>query len=393
MNDRTLVLTNDFPPRSGGIETYVAELLARLDPARLVVHACAPERGQERAAAEHDASLPYPVVRDPARLLLPGPGLAARAGDTARRFGARSVWFPSAAPLGLLAQSLASAGIRRSVASAHGHEVWWSRLPVTRLAMRRLGSSVDVVTFDSDAVRRPIAAGLGGLGASRMVRLAPGVDSDRFAAGSAATATAGPGATGTGSSGLGAGGPVVLCVSRLVPRKGHGRLLTAWPEVLRAHPDARLLLAGGGPEEARLRRRARGLTSVQVLGAVPAPDLPALYASADLFVLPVADRAGGLVTESLGIVLLEAAAAGVPVVSGRAGGTTEAVLDGRSGVLLDGRDVSEVARAVSSLLADPELSARLGRTGQQWVRRSWTWDASAARLGRLLAGEPVQRWE
>lgn len=385
MSGRTLVITNDFPPRAGGIETYVEQLLARLDPDDVVVHACAQD-----GAEEHDRTLPYPVVRDPARLLLPTPALARRAAVTARRYGATGVWFPSAAPLALLAPRLRAAGALRSVASTHGHEVWWSRLPVASTALRRIGHVVDVVTFDADAVRRPIAAGLGPAAAARMVLLAPGVDADRFdrAVAGRRAGRAGPhsGHRTTGE------GPVVLCVSRLVPRKGQHRLLQAWPAVRAEHPTATLVLAGAGSQLDALRRAAAGLDGVRVLGRVPAEHLPALYAGADLFVLPVADRFGGLVTESLGIVLLEAAAAGLPVVAGRAGGTREAVLDGRTGTLLDGRDVGAVQRAVNELLADPARREDWGRTGRRWVSQAWSWDVGAERLRALLAGEPVPRW-
>ncbi|MFC3688387.1 glycosyltransferase family 4 protein [Aquipuribacter hungaricus] len=372
---RVLVVTNDFPPRAGGIETYVDALVGRLDPERVVVHACAQD-----GAAEHDRGLPYPVVRDPARLLLPGPGLSRRVRETARRHGADAVWFPSAAPLALLAPGLRRAGVRTVVASAHGHEVWWARLPGARCALRALGEGVDVVTVDSAAVRRPVSRGLGAAAAGRVVLLSPGVDADRFAA---------PRPPG-GDDPL--DGPVVLCVSRAVPRKGHARLLDLWPEVRRRHPAARLVLAGGGPELERLRHRAQDLPGVQVLGRVDDDRLPALYAAADLFVLPVADRLAGLVTESLGIVLLEAAAAGLPVVSGRAGGTVDAVLHGRTGLLVDASDRDQLLGSVETYLSDPGRRRRDGTAGQEWVRAAWTWDRTARRLEALLAGEPVDRW-
>ncbi|MGJ7441417.1 glycosyltransferase family 4 protein [Aquipuribacter sp. MA13-6] len=376
---RVLVVTNDFPPRAGGIETYVDRVVSHLDPDRVVVHACAQDDSDG-----WDRTLPYPVVRDPARLLLPGPGLAARVRETARQHGASAVWFPSAAPLALLAPALRGAGttgVQRVVASAHGHEVWWARLPLSRTALRRIGSSVDVLTFDSAVVRRPIASALGAAAAARLVQLSPAVDAARFSGVPRARAVL-----------SGAGGPVVLCVSRAVPRKGHGRLLDVWPDVRRSHPSARLVLAGSGPELARLRSRAAGMPGVEVLGRVAHDDLPRLYAAADVFVLPVADRLGGLVTESLGIVLLEAAAAGLPVVSGRAGGTVEAVLDGRTGLLLDATDRAALLGAVDRVLSDPVTSAGWGEAGQEWVARAWTWDRTAQRLRSLLAGEPVPRW-
>lgn len=400
---RTLVVTNDFPPRSGGIETYVDRLLAHLDPDSIVVHACA-----QPGSRAWDDTLPYPVVRDPSTTLLPGPGLTARARETARRFDVDACWFPSAAPLGLLAPVLRDVGVRTVVASAHGHEVWWARLPGTGAALRAVGQRVDVLTVDSAVVRRPISAALTPAAAARTVILAPGVDTARFDTARFDTArfdtarfdtdrvhTAGPDipVTRTPVRGSGSGsGPVVLCLSRAVPRKGHARLLTVWPELRRRHPSARLVLAGDGPELPRLQRRARHVAGVTVRGRVGEGELPRLYAEADVFVLPVADRAWGLITESLGIVLLEAAAAGLPVVSGRAGGTVDAVLHERTGLLVTADDPQVLLGAVDRLLGDPALAARWGRAGRDWVAQAWSWQRSAQRLERLLAGESVPRW-
>lgn len=384
--ERVLVVTNDFPPRAGGIETYVDRIVSLLDPERLVVHACA----QDDAAA-WDGALAYPVVRDPERLLLPGPGLARRVRQTAQRFGATAVWFPSAAPLALLAPSLRPVGVRTVVASSHGHEVWWARLPGSRAALRAIGDGVDVLTVDSAPVRRRIASALSPAAAARTVLLQPAVDAGRFDAGRFDAGSSSRDASGDPAA-WGPDGPVVLCVSRAVPRKGHARLLEVWPQLLRRHPTARLVLAGDGPELARLRRLAAATSRVEVLGRVPHEDLPALYAGADLFVLPVADRLGGLVTESLGIVLLEAAAAGLPVVSGRAGGTVEAVLHERTGLLLDATDPRALAGAVDRLLSDPALARAWGAAGRRWVREAWTWERTAQRLESLLAGESVTRW-
>jgi len=370
-----LVVTNDFPPRAGGIETYVDRLVARLDPGRVVVHACAQDDAQA-----WDDTLAYPVVRDPDRLLLPTPALAARVRRTARKHGATVVWFPSAAPLALLAPALRRGGADRVVASTHGHEVWWARLPGSRTALRVIGDGVDVLTVDSAAVRRPIAAALSPAAAARTVLLSPAVDASRFEVARLARHR------------RPLDGPVVLCVSRAVPRKGHGRLLDVWPELRRRHPSARLVLAGAGPELDTLQQRAAGTAGVQVLGRVAHDDLPGLYASADVFVLPVADRLGGLVTESLGIVLLEAAAAGLPVVSGRAGGTVDAVLHERTGLLLDATDPTALLEAVDRVLSDPARAAAWGEAGADWVRRAWTWERTAQRLRSVLAGEPVPRW-
>jgi phosphatidylinositol alpha-1,6-mannosyltransferase len=277
------------------------------------------------------------------------------------------------------------------VASAHGHEVWWARLPGSRRALRAIGDAVDVLTVDSAVVRRPIGRALSGRAAGRVVLLSPGVDAARFSARPAPRRGRAP-RWPDGADRDDTGGPVVLCLSRAVPRKGHARLLALWPELRRRHPAARLVLAGDGPELPALRRTAAGLTGVDVLGRVPEADLAGLYAAADVFVLPVADRLGGLVTESLGIVLLEAAAAGLPVVSGRAGGTAEAVLHERTGLLVDATDRSQLFQAVDRLMGDGGLRRTLGQAGQAWVRSAWTWDRTASRLQALLAGDHVPRW-
>ncbi|WP_143671618.1 glycosyltransferase, partial [Streptomyces sp. wa1071] len=144
---RTLVVTNDFPPRQGGIETFVQAMTSRFATDSVVVYTSA-----EPGAAAHDAALPHPVVRDPARTLLPVPRVAARAVEIARRHGCDSVWFGAAAPLGLLADRLRrESGVRRAVATTHGHEVWWARTPGARTLLRRIGDRTDTVTYLGEA--------------------------------------------------------------------------------------------------------------------------------------------------------------------------------------------------------------------------------------------------
>jgi phosphatidylinositol alpha-1,6-mannosyltransferase len=266
---RTLVVTNDFPPRQGGIQTFVAALLARRPPDSVVVLA-----SDSAGSAAHDAALPYPVVRRPTSVLLPTPGVARATAALAREHGCDSAFFGAAAPLGLLAPSLRAAGVRHLVGATHGHETGWVALPGARQLMRRIAGGLDVVTYISEYTRSRLEPVLGGR--ARLAQLSPGVDVDRFT----------PDADGAAVRrryGLGEA-PVVVCVSRLVARKGQDVLVAGWPRVLARHPAARLLLVGGGPAEASLRRAIgrRGLAgSVVLTGPVPPADLPAHYAAGD----------------------------------------------------------------------------------------------------------------
>ncbi|MFH9566270.1 glycosyltransferase family 4 protein [Streptomyces globisporus] len=389
---RTLVVTNDFPPRQGGIETFVRAMTDRFPADSVVVYTSA-----EPGAAAHDAALPYPVVRDPARMLLPVPRVAARAAGLARRHGCDSVWFGAAAPLGLMADRLRrEGGVRRAVATTHGHEVWWARTPGARALLRRIGERTDAVTYLGAATRAPIAAALGPAAARRMVRLAPGVDAEAFAVRQGARdavrepARDGgpPGARNRVRERYGLGArPVILCAARLVPRKGQDTLIRALPAVLRSVPDAVLLLTGDGPYARTLHRLAAdtGVADAVILaGGRPHPEMPEHYAAADVFAMPCRTRRRGLEVEGLGIVFLEAAAAGLPVLVGDSGGAPDTVRDGETGHLVDGRDTAAVADRLVALLRDRVAAAAMGEKGRAWVREEWGWESAYATLAGLL---------
>jgi glycosyltransferase involved in cell wall biosynthesis len=370
---RTLVVTNDFPPRQGGIQTFVAALLARRPPESLVVLA-----SRSPGWEEHDAALPYPVVRRPTGMLLPTRATARVAADLARRHGCDTAFFGAAAPLGLLAPALRGAGVRRLVGATHGHETGWVALPGARGLLRRIGAGLDVVTYISEYTRARLAPALDGV--TRMAQLSPGVDVDRF------TPSA-DGAAVRARYGLGRA-PVVVCVSRLVHRKGQDVLVAGWPRVLTRHPDARLLLVGGGPGERSLRRAvaARGLErSVVLTGAVPPERLPEHYAAGDVFAMPCRTRRAGLDVEGLGMVYLEAAACGLPVVAGTSGGAPETVREGVTGhVVADPRSPGAVAGTVVGLLDDPARARRMGVAGRAWVEQRWSWTTIAATFAELI---------
>lgn len=376
---RTLLVTNDFPPRPGGIQSYLHALATRLPGDDLVVYAPA-WNGPPGRHTEFDARQPFPVVRHPGSLMLPVPDVLRRAADIVRTQRCETVWFGAAAPLALLTPRLRAAGAQRVVACTHGHEVGWSMLPGARGALRRIGSAVDVVTFVSHYTRSRFAAAFGPMAA--LEHLPSGVDTDVFRPDPAAREEL------RRRYGLGER-PVVVCVSRLVPRKGQDVLVRALPAIRRRVPDAALLLVGDGPDRQRLERLVveSGVEDhVVVAGAVPWGELPAHYAAGDVFAMPCRTRHGGLDVEGLGIVYLEAAATGLPVVAGRSGGAPETVRDGVTGHVVDGQDVTAVADAVAGLLADAELAATMGKAGREWVCRSWRWDDLTARLAAFLDG-------
>jgi len=367
---RTLLVTNDFPPRPGGIQSFVHNLAVRQPTGSLVVYA-----STWRGADKFDAEQPFPVVREATSVLLPTRSVARRAAEIARAYRCDSVWFGAAAPLGLLADGLRRrAGIGCAVALTHGHEVGWAALPGARALLRRIGRGVDVVTYLGEYTRVRLDRVLHGL--TDLRRLAPGVDVDAYR----------PDVDGDAVRqryGL-TDRPVVVCVSRLVPRKGQDTLIRALPLIRRRVPDAALLIVGGGPYRSTLERMAGPLDGVVFTGSVSWADLPAHYAAGTVFAMPCRTRRRGLDVEGLGIVYLEASAAGLPVVAGDSGGAPDAVLANETGYVVGGRDVAAVAERVADLLADPALAARLGAAGRAWVEREWRWEAQAARLTGLL---------
>jgi phosphatidylinositol alpha-1,6-mannosyltransferase len=372
---RTLLVTNDFPPRPGGIQQFVHNLAVRQPAGEIVVYA-----STWKGAEKFDADQPFEVVREDTGVLLPTPRVARRAAELARSHGCDTVWFGAAAPLGLLADGLRRrAGIRRVVGQTHGHEVGWAALPGARGLLRRIGRGADVVTYLTGYQRERLGRVLDRV--TTLERLVPGVDAEVYH----------PGVDGTGIRaryGL-SDRPAVVCVSRLVPRKGQDALIRALPAIRRRVPDAALLVVSGGPYRKTLQRLAReaGVADhVVFTGSVRWEELPAHYAAGDVFAMPCRTRGGGLDVEGLGIVYLEASATGLPVVAGDSGGAPDAVRDGETGYVVSGRDLDQIADRVATLLADPDLARRLGTAGRAWVEAEWGWQTQADRMRALLTG-------
>ena len=367
-----LLVTNDFPPRPGGIQSFLHGLVTRLDPSDVVVYT-----SRWRGWEEWDAQQPYTVVREDTSVLLPTPAVRRRAVELMHTHGCDAAWFGAAAPLGLLAPALRHAGARRLVATTHGHEVGWAAVPGGRQLLRRIAGDVDVVTYLGEYTRTRLASAVG-RHASRLHRLAPGVDASMFRPGLGAQLRA--------SLGL-ADRPVIVCVSRLMPRKGQDVLIRALPAVQAAVPSAALLLVGGGPSRSRLESLAASCgvaSSVVFTGSVDWPSLPAHYGAGDVFAMPCRTRLGGLDVEGLGIVFLEAAACGLPVVAGDSGGAPDAVLDGETGYVVDGESVPAVASRLVELLSSPEQAAAMGERGREWVGEQWTWERATETLMGFL---------
>jgi phosphatidylinositol alpha-1,6-mannosyltransferase len=375
---RVLLVTNDFPPRPGGIQVYLEALTTHL--AEIGEHTLTVYAPRWKRAESYDASAPFEVVRHPGTLMLPAPDVDARMRQLIDAHGIDTVWFGAAAPLGLLARRARQAGADRVMASTHGHEVGWSMLPVARSALRRIGEDSDVVTYISRYTRDRFASAFGPRTA--LEHLPPGVDAERFRPDPAARAEL------RARYGLGER-PVIVCLSRLVPRKGQDMLIRALPTIRSRVDGAALMIVGGGPYLPTLRRLASSVDVddhvIFTEGVAPA-ELPAHHAMADVFAMPCRTRGAGLDVEGLGIVYLEASATGVPVVAGRSGGAPESVLQGRTGFVVDGRSTDQIAEAVSRILKDPDLAARMGEAGRRWVLERWRWQIHAARLAALLTG-------
>ena len=368
----SLLVTNDFPPKIGGIQSYLYELWRRLPAGDTTVFTTS-HAGDRR----WDARQRFRVVRAHESQFLPTRSLAQRIDALAREVGADVIFLDPWLPLGHLGPRLRAAPY---VVVVHGAEVTVpGRLPGTRrLGARVLHGAAGVVAASEYSAREATRAARRPL---RGIVVPPGVDHERFRPIDAAER-----ASVRHAFGLHAEQPLVLGVSRLVPRKGFDTLLSA---VAHLGPDVQVALAGSGRSQRALEALASKLDlgpRARVLGRVPDGALAALYASADVFAMPCRDRWLGLEAEGFGIVFLEAAAAGVAVVAGRSGGSHEAVIDGVTGLVVDGRNLDVLVGALRTLLDDAEVRGCMGHAGRKRAVREFSYDDLVRRLAPLAAG-------
>jgi phosphatidyl-myo-inositol dimannoside synthase len=366
-----LLVTNDFPPKIGGIQSLLWEWWRRLPPESFAV-LTSPHEG----AAEFDAAQPYRIERTREPVLLPHPFMVRRIDAMARQVGADLVVLDPAVPLGLVGPSLA---LPYDVV-LHGAEVTVpGRLPVTKQV---LGHVLRNARHIVAAGGYPAAEAEHAAGRTLPITVVPpGVDVDRFHPLSADERIAARRRFGVPDE-----AELIVGISRLVPRKGFDVAIRAVARMRASRPDLVLAISGGGRDDDRLRRLAADLDApVLFLGRVPNDDLPALYGCADVYTMLCRNRWGGLEQEGFGIVFVEAAACGVPQVAGDSGGAAEAVADGQTGIVVRRPDdVDEVIAAFTTLLDDPALRARMGAAGRARAVCEFSYDVLSRRLGESL---------
>jgi len=366
----SLLATNDFPPKVGGIQSYLYELWRRLPASDTAVFTTShPEAG------EWDAQQGFRIERADAGFLLPTRAIRRRVDTIAREMDASVVFVDPMVPLGAIGPRLTAAPY---VVVAHGSEVTvYGRLPATgsigRRVLRGAAGVIVAGAYTSSVVMR-----VAGRPVPTLV-VPPGVDPQRFRPqdGDARATT-------RARFGIPRDVPLVLGVSRLVPRKGFDVVIDAVARLDGVH----VAIGGAGRDRGRLERRAQKLGDrCHFLGRVAQADLPAVYASADAFAMVCRDRWGGLEAEGFGIVFLEAAACGVPVIAGRSGGSPEAVVDGETGFVVEPRDVNAVRDGLARILGDEQLRTAFGAAARHRAKTRFAYDVLARRLLPLAAGD------
>lgn len=377
-----LLVSQDFPPSFGGIQTYSFELGRRLHDFWSMVEIIAPsDDGDSRI----DDMLPGRVHRIDSRDDLLGLAILHRLPGMARRFrpdvALHVQW--STAMASLISRRLTGYP-RRVVIAAHGRELLTEHVGGRLYSdiRRRILSASDLVIANSrytaDLVRDI------GIEPERIRVANPGTDPDHFH----------PRDTTELAGRLGvAGRPVLFTSCRLVERKGVDTTLKALVRVIEEIPEVVYLIAGEGQERARLENLIGELglgSHVQFLGRLRYHELPLYFSLADVFVMPARDESPDV--EGFGIVFLEANACGTPVIGGRSGGVTDAVVDGETGLLVEPGDPDELASAIIRLLADPKFARSLAEAGRQRVIESANWSTCArlisAEISLLFDGSP-----
>lgn len=368
---RHLLLTNDFPPKVGGIQSYLWELWRRLPPEETFVYTT-PYRG----ADAFDAAQPFWIERSREPVLVPNPLLLRRINRLVEQLDIDLVLVDPAFPLGLLAGGLD----RPYGVVLHGAEVTIpGRMPASRAALARvLRGAQLVISAGSYPAQEAERCARGPL---PIVVVPPGVDPLRFQPLDRARRL-----EVRKRYGLDDEDTIIASVSRLVPRKGMDTLITAAARLRWRHPSLRVLIGGRGRDEARLRRRIIETGApVELVGFLAEEELPDFYGCADLFAMLCRTRWLGLEQEGFGIVFTEAAASGIPAVCGRSGGAHDAVEHGVGGLVIDHpSDTEAVIAALDGLLADPDRRVAMGEQARRRAIEQFDYAMLATRLHRAI---------
>ena len=373
---KVLLVTNDLGPRAGGIETFILGLIEGLPKNSLVIYTSS-QNGQAPFDAQLLEKFGAIVIRDRAKILLPTPRISRKAVRILRQYEIQNVWFGAAAPLGFMASQLRNGGATNIVALSHGHEVWWAKIPILKKMMQKIIKDIDKLGYLGEFTKNEISKATTEV--NKLVQIAPGIDTNHFQPKK-------PNPNLVSKYQL-EGRRVIVCVARLVHRKGQDQLIKALPDILKKYPDAILLIVGQGPIEQMLRNSARQLAvthKVIFTGRVPHADLADYISLGEVFAMPVRSRFYGFEVEGLGISYLEASACGLPVVVGKSGGAVDAVIDQVTGLLVDGKNVNEITDAICRLLADPAKAQAMGQAGRGWVISDWQLSSWSAKFNDLL---------
>jgi len=374
--NKILLVTNDLGPRAGGIESFVLSLVERVPKGCLIIYT-----STQKGSAPFDAQLlerfGAVVIRDRAKILLPTPRVNHRAVKILKQYQIKTVWFGAAAPLALMAKQLRTSGATNIVALSHGHEIWWAKIPILKQLLRKIIKDVDHLGYLGQFTKGEIVKASNQI--DKFVQIAPGIDTDHFMPKSARADLI--------KKYRLEDRRVIVSVGRLVHRKGQDKLIESLPKILQSFPGAVLLLVGEGPIKQMLKNTAKQLGATnQVIfaGRVQHIDLPDYICLGEVFAMPVRSRFAGLEVEGLGIVYLEASACGLPVIVGNSGGATDAVIDGVTGLLVNGSDTDQIADAVCKLLTDQSRAKAMGLAGRGWVIENWQINTWSEKFNKLL---------
>lgn len=375
---KILCITNDFGPRAGGIETFVMGLIERAPKGSIIVYT-----SSQGDTTSYDQGwlrdFGVEVIRDRSKILLPSPWVARKVKKVIKRNSIKQVFFGAAAPLGVMARSLRKKGVVNIVALTHGHEVWWAKLWPFSSAISFIGRNVDHLTYLGEFTKNEISKSLSPKAKSKLVKIAPGIDTDHFAPVPSAAQL---------RKDLGLSEKkVIVSVGRLVHRKGQDILIQSMTAVLAKHPTAHILMVGEGPYRKELTKMVTELNlshAVTFIGRIQYKELPRFICAGDIFVMPSRSRLAGLEVEGLGIVYLEASSCALPVIAGRSGGAPDAVDEGVTGYSVDGTSALEVSKAIIKLFDDPIKARKMGQAGRVWIIDKWRWEIWSKEFNSLF---------